>query len=68
MTTQPMLYRRGDQLRILPRRTPDNISAVIAFGQAARLGRRDSRLPERQRAGYHRQDFTTASGRHRLGH
>ncbi|MFD4444815.1 hypothetical protein ACFWPK_34065 [Nocardia sp. NPDC058519] len=67
MTTQPTLYRRGDQLRILPRRTPDNVWAVITFGQAARLGRRDSRLPERQRTGYHRQDFAAASGRHRLG-
>ncbi|WP_328660293.1 hypothetical protein [Nocardia salmonicida] len=67
MTTQPMLYRRGDQLRILPRRAPDSVLAVITFGQAARLGRRDSRLPERQRTGYHCQDLAGASGRHRLG-
>ncbi|MFI8976895.1 hypothetical protein ACIGO9_28710 [Nocardia asteroides] len=66
MTTQPMLYRRGSQLRILPRHPPERISAVITFAAAARLGRHDSRLPECLRSGYRHPDTASTSGRHRM--
>ncbi|MFB7878537.1 hypothetical protein ACFC06_25100 [Nocardia sp. NPDC056064] len=66
MTTNPTLYRRGDQLRIMPRRTPAGVLAVITYGAAAELGRRDARLPADQRTGYRRQDFITATARHRM--
>ncbi|MFF5035555.1 hypothetical protein [Nocardia salmonicida] len=66
MTTEPSLYHLGDPLRIMPRRTPESVLAVITFGDAAELGRRDARLPASQRTGYRRQDFVTATARHRM--
>ncbi|WP_156910253.1 hypothetical protein [Nocardia mangyaensis] len=66
MSHQVTLHRSEGQLLVVPSQTPENFRAIITFGAAARHGRRDARLPEYQRVGYHRQDFATNSGRHHV--
>ncbi|GGO01218.1 hypothetical protein GCM10011610_70860 [Nocardia rhizosphaerihabitans] len=66
MAHQVTLHRSEGQLLVVPSQTPESFRAIITFGAAARHGRRDARLPEYQRVGYHRQDFATNSGRHHV--